>query len=59
MAGSGGTDASISLALTAAALSAAITARWMQWRQQKGHDTVSKHVCGPRRCTSPLPPTCL
>jgi hypothetical protein len=45
MAGSAATDASLSLALTAAALSAAVTARWMQWRQQKGHCNVSKHPC--------------
>ena len=42
MAAGSGTDASLGLALTAAALSATITVKWMQWRQQKGDDNVSK-----------------
>ena len=54
MAVSATTDASLSLALTAAALSAAITARWMQWRQQKGHGNVSEHHCRPLH--RPIPP---
>ena len=48
MAAASGTDASLGLALTAAALSATITVKWMQWRQQKGDDNVSKCVVVPR-----------